>query len=111
MRPEDHAMERIDWIASWVLQLPEDKRQYWIGLLNCAYSRYYGKEISVVVGKGANGEAAMTKEFSENNYIEGYIMHAAARDVDYSNFTFLKDLELHGTRGVLVQGPIVPLSS
>jgi hypothetical protein len=111
VRPEDHAMERIDWIASWVLQVPEDKRQHWIGLLNCAYSRYYGKEVCMEFGKGANGEPAITKRFSEKKYTEGYIMHAAARDVDYSDFTFLKDLELHGERGVLVQGPVVPLSS
>jgi hypothetical protein len=111
VRPEDHAMERIDWIASWVSQVPENNRQHWIGLLNCAYSRYYGKEISMEFGKDANGEAKITKRFSEEKYIEGYMMHAAARDVDYSDFTFLKDLELHGTRGVLVQGPVVPLSS
>jgi hypothetical protein len=36
-------------------------------------------------------------------------MQAAARDVDYSNFTFLKDLEMHGGKGVLVQGPTVTL--
>jgi hypothetical protein len=36
-------------------------------------------------------------------------MHAGCRDVDYSDFAFLKDLELHGGKGVFMEGPLMPL--
>lgn len=111
VRPEDHAVERIDWITSWVSQVPEDQRQNWAELLNCAYSRFYGKVFTLEFVKRPDGKVAIGKQLSEQKYIESYVMHAGARDVDYSDFTFLKDLEMHGTRGVMMQGPIVPFSS
>ena len=46
---------------------------------------------------------------SGKNHVESNSMHATARPVDYSDFTFLKDLELYGGRGIIAQGPIVPL--
>lgn len=109
MRPEAHAAERIDWIASWVAKIPEDRRKHWIEICDCAYSRLDGRETSLKFETGSNGELSIKREFSKNKHTEGYVMHAGARDVDYSDFTFLKDLEMHGGKGVLVQGPCIPL--
>jgi hypothetical protein len=109
VRPVDHALERIDWICSWVAKVPEDRRQYWVGVFEAAYSRVYGFETSLQFQKDPNGKVSISKDVSKKKHVEGYIMQAAARNVDYSDFTFLKDLELHGGRGVMMQGPPVPL--
>lgn len=111
VRPEDHAVERIDWIVTWISQMPEDQRQEMVGLAECAYSRFYGKEITLEFTKRPDGKISITKQFSKEKHIEGYSMNAGARDVDYSDFTFLKDLELRSGKGILMQGPVVPFSS
>jgi hypothetical protein len=110
VRPEDHAVERIDWITTWVSRIPDDRRQRWADLLNCAYSRLSGKETELKFATGSDGKPLIEKCVPGKEYVEGYIMHGGARDVDYSDFTFLKDLELRGVKGILMQGPIVPLS-
>jgi len=109
VRPEDHAAERIDYMATWVSQLPAGRQQHWTELLECAYSRLSGRETTVKFGKGPDGKIAIAKQVSEKKHVESYVMQAGARDVDYSDFTFLKDLELHGGKGILMQGPSVPL--
>ena len=111
VRPEDHAAERIDWIASWVSKVPEDGREYWIGLLEAAYSRLSGLETSLKFETTTDGKVSISKSVSEKNHVESYIMHAASRDVDYSDFSFLKDLELHGGKGVFMRGPPMPIVS
>ncbi|NLB60168.1 MAG: hypothetical protein GX806_03740 [Lentisphaerae bacterium] len=111
VRPEDHAAERIGWIASWVSKVPEDGREYWIGLLEAAYSRLSGYKTSLKFETAADGKASISKNISKEKHVESYIMHAASREVDYSDFSFLKDLELHGGKGVYMQGPLMPLVS
>lgn len=111
VRPEAHAEERIDWMFTWVTTLPEEERKPWLDLIGCAYSRFSGKDTDLTIEQGPDGKPRLTKNTSGKKYVEGYAMHAGARDVDYSDFTFLKDLELHGGKGLLfMQGPIVPLS-
>jgi hypothetical protein len=109
VRPEAHAAERIDWIASWVAKIPEDQREHWIGICDCAYSRLRGRETSIKFEIGSDGKVSIEREFSEKKHTEGYIMQAGSRDVDYSDFTFLKDLEMRGGKGILMQGPSVPI--
>jgi hypothetical protein len=108
VRPVDHAVERVDWIASWLAQVPSDRRQNLAELANCAYSRLTGQEITLKFKQASDGKLSIEKVFSEKKHVESYIMQAAARNVDYSDFAFLKDLEMHGGKGVLVQGPSVP---
>jgi hypothetical protein len=38
-------------------------------------------------------------------------MRAGGRVVDYSDFDFIKDLELHGGKGVMMEGPLVPIGN
>ncbi|MDD4117390.1 MAG: hypothetical protein PHI39_04155 [Kiritimatiellae bacterium] len=111
VRPEDHAAERIDWIATWVSKVPEDGREYWIGLLEAAYSRLSGRETSLKFETDADGKTSISKNISGKKHVESYFMHAASREVDYSDFSFLKDLELHGGKGVYMRGPPMPLVS
>jgi hypothetical protein len=109
LRPEAHAAERIDWVASWIARIPAEDREHWIALCDCAYSRLIGRETTLKFGEDSNGKVSREWQHSEEKHIESYMMQAGARDVDYSDFTFLKDLEMHGGKGVLVQGPSVPL--
>jgi hypothetical protein len=111
VRPEDHAAERIDWIASWVGQVSEDCRTSWIGLLDTAYSRLYGKETTLTIVTGEDGRPSTRKNVSEKNHVERYVLLAGSRGVDYSDFTFLKDLELRGGKGIVMQGPLMPLTT
>lgn len=108
LRPSDHADERIGWIASWVFKIPEDQRDGWISLVEKAYSRLTGKETTLEYGTDKEGKPFVKRHDSKKPYCEPYLMEAAGRDVDYSDFQFLKDLELHPERGTLVQGPAVP---
>ncbi len=110
VRPEEHAVERIDWIASWVCKIPEERRQRWIGLLEAAHSRLSGMETEIKIHVALDGKYSIQTNVSDEKHVEGFRMRAGARDVDYSDFTFLKDLELHGGRGVIMEGPLVPLS-
>jgi hypothetical protein len=111
LRPEDHAAERIDWIATWLLKLPEDDRDFWLQYINCAYSRLFGKRTSAHVEVG-NNRVFVRREVSDKNYIESYTDEAAGRQVDFSDFTFLKDLELErmmdeGTVSMRMTFPLV----
>jgi hypothetical protein len=111
VRPEAHAIERIDWIVSWVAQMTDDQREHWIGLVECAYSRFYGREVSLSFTKQSDNKGSFTAHLSNEKHIESYSMRAGSRDVDYSDFHFLKDHELRSGKGTLMQGPIVPLFS
>jgi hypothetical protein len=92
-----------------VAAIPEDRRQGWLEICECAYSRLEGREMTLDFETGRNGSISIKWNSSGKKHTEGYLMQAGARDVDYSDFTFLKDLEIHGGRGVLMQGPKVPL--
>jgi hypothetical protein len=109
VRPEDHAAERIDWVASWISQIAAEDREHWIAICDCAYGRLTGRETTLKFIQDSNGKVSIERQRSDEKHIESYIMQAGARDVDYSDFTFLKDLEMHGGKGILVQGPSVPL--
>lgn len=109
LRPEDHASERIDWIASWVCQMPAEARSRWIELLNSAASRLRGYQVEFEFQQTPSGEPRICKRQLEEKHVEGYFLDAGSRQVDYSDFEFLKDLELHGGRGIM-QGPVVPIA-
>ncbi len=111
VRPEDHAVERMDWMTTWIRQIPEDQRQEIIGLLECAYSRFYGKEIELKLVKRQDGEVLIEKGTNGKKYIEEYLMNAGDRLADYSDFTFLKNIELKPYKGGLIQGPVIPITS
>jgi hypothetical protein len=67
VRPEDHAAERIDWIASWIAKIPADNREHWIGMCDCAYSRLVGRETTLKIKVGSDGNVSIERELSEKN--------------------------------------------
>jgi hypothetical protein len=67
-------------------------------------------EMEVKCHTDSDGNLVIEKNLSEKKHTESFMMRAGSREVDYSDFTFLKDLELHGGRGIMMQGPVVPIS-
>jgi len=110
VRPEAHAAEHIGWVASWVASLPKERQQPWIDVVEKAAARLSGKATELKVAATADETTSLLKVQPEKNHVEGYMMHVGDREVDYSDFKFLKDLKLYGGKGTLMQGPIVPLS-
>lgn len=111
VKPEDHAGERIMWIATWLVPMASEKRDLWVNLINTAYSRLYGKKTTVKIVTNKKGIEPMDIKVSEEDYVEEYFLQAGHRSVNYSDFTFLKDLELYCGTGIIWQGPTVSLSS
>lgn len=110
LRPEQHAEERIDWIASWLSKKSLEEATAWIGLVEGAISRLNGKEVEIKITQNEKGEVQLSAGLTGKNHIEQYAMRGGSRTVDYSDFTFLKDLELHALRGeIMMQGPLFPL--
>ena len=67
-------------------------------------------ELEVKCHTDSSGKFIIDKNLSDKKHTESFMMHAGSREVDYSDFTFLKDLELHGGKGIMMQGPVVPIS-
>jgi len=110
VKPEDHAAEHIEWISTWTARMLEDKRNRWVELIEVAYSRLYGKKTSISI-ESREEQPFIQRNISDEHYTESYYLQAGSRNVDYSDFTFLKDLELRGKmEGGYFQGPIIPLN-
>ena len=110
LRPEDHALEQIQHIITWLSPMADEQRPRWTELVEAALSRFYGKETEVVFERRPDGKHTINLNLSTKDHVEGFMMNAGSREVNYADFTFLKDLELHGGKGILMQGPVVPLS-
>jgi hypothetical protein len=90
--------------------MSDEQRSRWIELVEATLSRFHGKETAVVFERSPDGKHTIHLKQSEKDHVEGFMMNAGAREVNYADFTFLKDLELHGGKGILMEGPVVPLS-
>ena len=90
--------------------MADEQRPRWTELVEAALSRFYGKETEVVFERRPDGKHTINLNLSTKDHVEGFMMNAGSREVNYADFTFLKDLELHGGKGILMQGPVVPLS-
>ncbi|OAM90383.1 hypothetical protein OH491_01705 [Termitidicoccus mucosus] len=110
LRPEQHAEERIEWIASWLSKKSLEEAKAWVGLIEGAISRLNGKEVEIKLTQNEKGEVQLNAALTGKNHVEEYAMQGGSRTVDYADFTFLKDLELHAFRGgIMMQGPVVPI--
>jgi len=109
LRPEDHAEKGIEDIITWLSQMTDKQRPYWVELAEAALSRFYGKETEIAFECQPDGELGLRISKSKKDYVEKFIMNDGSREANYADFTFLKDLELHGGKGTLMQGPVVPL--
>lgn len=110
LRPEDHALEQMKHMVTWLSPMSDERRPHWTGLFEVALSRFHGKEIELVFERQPDGKHMINLNLSKKDHVEGFMMREGSREVNYADFKFLKDLELHGSKGILMQGPVVPLS-
>jgi hypothetical protein len=110
LRPADHVREHIEYITSWIASLPEERQNTWAGVVEVAHSRLSGKQTKLVFSTTADGRKNINWEATGENHVEGFSMQSADRDIDYSDFTFLKDLVLHGYRVSASQEKLASLS-
>jgi hypothetical protein len=105
--PEQHARERIQWVMSWITKEPEATRDSWLPLCAQALSRITGKEITLTVEKKGDQVRIVIQE-SDEEHMEGYSADGGSRQLDYSDINMLKDFELYGGGGMVMQGPTIP---
>jgi len=93
--PYDHIRERLWWIISWVLSSDGDLNE-WKRLFSMAYSRLYVREVQVefdIPQKTVNFGG--TEKPYKENIQEQKGAFSAARILDYSDTSMLKEMVLH----------------
>lgn len=93
IEPSDHAFERIGWMASWVASIEEEKQKFWIELFNEAYSRLCGTTYSMKI-EGKDNKKNITLIDSKVPHIFSYSTELVGREVDYSDYSFVKEYDL-----------------
>jgi predicted transcriptional regulator len=94
LEPWQHAEERIGWILTWLPKLPTEAQENWIRSIEEAYSRLYGFEVKIKTEQ-RDGKPFFRINISKTAHTCGYSSWEGNRTVDYSDVTFLKDLELY----------------
>lgn len=92
--PWGHAEERLGWIYSWITKIEASEREHWLSAVTQAYQRLLGYQVELVVDE--SGEKPNLKIIRKNEvYTASYYDHGYERTIDYSDFTFLKDMEMY----------------
>ncbi len=90
----DHVDERIEWMVTWLPQVPEVDRKSLCETFSTAYSRLYGKKIEVEM-RYINGVLGVAFIKSENKHIESFSKGKYHQTVDYSNYKEIKEFKLY----------------
>jgi len=107
--PHDHAIERINWMWSWIAKVEDDGlADRWVDMCLAGISRIEGKEIKVT-DRGPGEEPRWELTYTDEPYTEGFSGHDGSRVLDYSDPEMLKSFTLIGTGRSLMQGPVVPI--
>lgn len=92
--PWGHAEERIGWIFSWIAKIDETERDIWMSATAEAYRRLLGHKVELnVERKGDKLDLKIIKK--DDKHIVHYSDHGHQRSIDYSDFSFLKDMEMY----------------
>lgn len=93
--PDHHALERIEWIVTWVPKADPEKQQEFLNLLGNGASRLRGKNSTY--NFSLSGEkATIGIDYSEEPHSESQSGSGGHRNLDYSDDSMLKDYELYG---------------
>ncbi len=92
--PWEHAEERIKWILTWVPKIDPLEWDVWIGVVAEAYQRLTGHQVEIKIEEKDGVPNCKINE-KEETYIVGYWDHGQEREIDYSDFSFLKDMEMY----------------
>lgn len=90
----DHADQRIEWMVTWLPQVPEEDRNILAESFGTAYSRLYGKKLTVSIEE-IEGELGVKFTKSEEKHIESYADGKYRKTVDYSDFKEIKEFKLY----------------
>ena len=92
--PWGHAEERVGWIYSWVIKIDTAERERWLSAIAEAYQRLLGCQVELIVDE-AEEKAQLKVIKKEAAYTASYYDHGYERTIDYSDFSFLKDMEMY----------------
>ena len=94
LEPWQHAEERIGWILTWLFHSPKESHEKWLCSIAEAYSRLHGFKVTIKAEQ-EKGEPKFQTILSKESHTWGYSSCEGHRTIDYADFTFLKDWELH----------------
>jgi len=108
LRPEDHAAERLGWIASWIAtSRDERKRPFAVDELAEAYSRLYGYETKISID-ATQEKPRITIQRTDKPHQMTYTKDGFSRTIDYADPKTIDEFELWGPPG---EGNITVLES
>lgn len=90
----DHVDERIEWMVTWLPQVPEEDRKSLCNTFSTAYSRLYGK-ITKVEMQDNNGVLGTILQKSEDKHVESFSKDRYYQTVDYSDYKEIKEFKLY----------------
>lgn len=106
--PHDHAVERIEWIMSWLKEKEEDIADLWARICVGGMCRIQGLEIEFTdLGKGHAPRWEI--HITDRPHKEIYSGPAGSRELDYSDPTMLKEFTMLPAGSGLMVGPSVPI--
>ncbi|MDF1849506.1 MAG: hypothetical protein P1U85_01640 [Verrucomicrobiales bacterium] len=107
--PHDHAIERINWIWSWIAKIEEDDvAELWVDSCLAGISRIEGKVIEVI-DRGHGKKPRWELKRTDEPYTESFSGLDGSRVLDYSDSEMLKSFTLIGAGRSLIQGPPVSI--
>lgn len=107
--PHDHAIERINWIWTWISEIEDDDAvARWVDACLAGISRIEGVVIEVI-DRGRGEKPRWELKRTEEAYTESFSGLDGSRTLDYSDPEMLKGFTLIGAGRCLVQGPPVPI--
>lgn len=93
LTPPDHAVERLQWMASWLPQFPDQGRDALASSVATAFSRLTGNEFVVSV-ESLDPPQVRLGPVDDKPYVESFSSDGQMRTLDYSDPTMLKELRL-----------------
>lgn len=89
----DHADERIWWMLSWVRHHDQKSIEQWIDSFETAYSRLHGFKRRILF----DYDEKCTFSFADSKepYIESFSKDHYRREIDYSDFSDVKEFRLY----------------
>jgi hypothetical protein len=94
LSPYDHALERVEWMASWIPGLEASDRDRWVGMVVEAFSRLTGFRHNFEWIKEDDKLILQLKRTKEPHKI-GFSTSNAGSELDYSDQKMLKKFELY----------------
>ncbi|WP_367209319.1 hypothetical protein [Sphingobacterium sp. R2] len=90
----DHVDERVQWMVTWLPKVPENDAKSLCETFSTAYSRLYGKKLTVEL-EDINGVKGVVFKKSEEKHVESFSKDKYYQTVDYSDYKEIKEFKLY----------------